>query len=265
MKNIFKYIVLIVFILVINTITGLSLDSLSFKLTVFDDSEVTNQLFFGINKFATDTLDLELGESDLPPFPPPGNTLFTVFYIVDSLTQYRYWSYYDIRGIPQENQFIKYYTFEIMNPSFNGFTVSWSPIKNYVDSAFIRDIFTGKITNVDMKKQQSFFQENSFTDRYNIIIYYNKNLTDISDESFETKFNTPIISPNPVKDKIIINNLSGYENYTIYNEVGIKIKSGNPGEENFSINIENESNGLYFLVLEDMKNDKRDFIKFIKY
>lgn len=66
------------------------------------------------------------------------------------------------------------------------------------------------------------------------------------------------IYPNPANNYIELSGLIQSENYTIYNVLGTRIKSGSI-TKNQKIDIQNFSNGIYFLQIENNKA-----IKFIK-
>lgn len=66
------------------------------------------------------------------------------------------------------------------------------------------------------------------------------------------------IIPNPTTNFIKISGLKTYENYQIYNVLGVKVKNGIIWDDK-QIDIRNLINGLYFLKL-----DNRNVIKFIK-
>jgi hypothetical protein len=66
------------------------------------------------------------------------------------------------------------------------------------------------------------------------------------------------IYPNPSNDFIKISGLKKTENYSIYNSLGMEIQKGNISDLE-KINIQNLSNGLYFIKF----NDKQT-IKFVK-
>ena len=45
---------------------------ISFPFEVYDNAGGHMTLYFGLDQTATDGIDIHLGESDLPPFPPIG-------------------------------------------------------------------------------------------------------------------------------------------------------------------------------------------------
>ncbi|WP_010134170.1 ubiquitin-like protein [Ochrovirga pacifica] len=74
-----------------------------------------------------------------------------------------------------------------------------------------------------------------------------------------TKKNTLLsLYPNPSNNYIIISGLNKNQNYSIYNTVGVKIKEGIVYNQE-KINIQNLSDGVYFLKLTNGKT-----LKFIK-
>ena len=62
--------------------------------------------------------------------------------------------------------------------------------------------------------------------------------------------NNLFIYPNPSNDFIIISGLKKSNQYIIYNTLGVKTDSGNISD-NEKINIQNFSNGMYFIILEN--------------
>lgn len=83
---------------------------------------------------------------------------------------------------------------------------------------------------------------------------------DITTLSIEDNILKPRIQlyPNPANDYFQLSNLTAAEGYTIYNMLGAKIKSSNISI-NEKIDIQNLTNGIYFLKL-----DNGNALKFIK-
>jgi hypothetical protein len=51
---------------------GQSIPQISFPLEVYDNAGGQQTLYFGLDRTATDGIDVNLGESELPPYPPTG-------------------------------------------------------------------------------------------------------------------------------------------------------------------------------------------------
>lgn len=62
------------------------------------------------------------------------------------------------------------------------------------------------------------------------------------------------VFPNPATDKVYINNLDGFQEYSILNMQGEVLKSGNLNSYNNQINIEPYSPGMYFMILKNGYN-----------
>ena len=75
---------------------------------------------------------------------------------------------------------------------------------------------------------------------------------------YESKKNNLTLYPNPSSNYISIAGLTQTENYIIYNINGSKINEGKTSDVE-KINIENLTNGFYFLKMEN-----RNMMKFIK-
>ncbi|WP_405295121.1 T9SS type A sorting domain-containing protein [Algibacter sp. Ld11] len=85
------------------------------------------------------------------------------------------------------------------------------------------------------------------------IIVTEKHTLEVSKQEFNDKITT---YPNPSSDFIYFKGLSKNENYTVYNSIGTKIFSGNTNKE---IDIQNLTNGIYLLKLDNGNTSK--FIK----
>ncbi|MFH1051320.1 MAG: T9SS type A sorting domain-containing protein [bacterium] len=239
-----------------------AVDSLSIKLSFIDDYGVSSKdLLFGIHKDATNNVDTALGERMLPEMPPPGD-IYVIFFITDSSDMKRYQSYVDFRPIPEETQFLKYYRFKVENLS-TSYTISWSKIGNYIDSAFVRDIVNGSYVNVDMKAQESFYVENFGMDQFNIVVYYNKNYVDVNENSNNNVKENVALYPNPVSSELKFFCDGEHKKYKLLNSAGIEILGAETKVQN-SIDMTSYSPGLYFLYVED-DNGLITVKKFIKY
>jgi hypothetical protein len=240
-----------------------TLDSLSTRLSIQDDlGSRAKDLLIGIHKDATEFLDTALGEMDLPQFPPP-DELHAILFITDSSTMERIHSYIDFRPIPQEEQFVGYYKFRIYNLG-NSFTISWSKIQNYIDSAYIRDIATGNIVNVDMKSKESFWVENYGMDQFNIVVYYNKNFVDVNENLDNIVSEKVNIYPNPVGEELKFACDVTQKRYKLINSAGFELAKGATDVEINQVGMSSYPRGLYFLSVEDI-NGRVIVKKFIKY
>ncbi len=240
-----------------------SVDSLSIKLSFQDDNGVSStDLLVGIHKDATNLIDTALGERMLPEMPPPGD-IYVILFITDSTDMSRYQSYVDFRPIPENDQFIGNYKFKVYNLQ-TSYTIKWTNIGNYIDSAYVRDIVNGSIVNVDMKAQESFYVENWGMDQFNVVVYYNKNFVDVNENNNNNVKEKIALYPNPVKDELNFVCNDNQTDFRIINSLGIEVTTGKVDTQLNSVDLTNYSAGLYFLSVEDNMG-YRIVKKFIKY
>ncbi len=254
-----KVIILILSITIMSVSNLFAMDSLSYKIKIKDDNGlVYNKLIFGIHKLATNNIDTVLGEKETPEIVPPSG-LYSVFFVTDSSNMKKYWSYIDFRPFGKNN-FKRVYNFKIMN-LITGFTIEWPKLSVLIDSAFIRDVFTGELVNVDMKANQSLKVENFNQDEFDIIVYYNK---DVIDNVKEIKDDDKLlVYPNPCNDFIRINNVSGFNKYNVVSIVGNKLVTGEIHNDMLEINLTNFQSGVYYIIMESYSGIKR-VIKIMK-
>ena len=94
MKNIFQ--VLSVFLL----LTAFVFPQRVFdQITISDEDGGSKVLIFGLDSLATDGIDVQFGESDLPPFPPIG-AFEARFFLPDNGFAGTLGSYWDFRNVP---------------------------------------------------------------------------------------------------------------------------------------------------------------------
>ncbi len=240
---------LLLFLLLFSFNSLFSLDSLVYKITITtDDGEKFDKLQFGVNVKATDDIDFDLGEKKLPELVPPSD-IYSVFLVKSTRNDSTFWSYVDIRSV-ENGSFLKIYEFKIDN-LMNSFTLSWSKIGDEVDSAFIRDPFTGNIVNVDMKDNTSYYVENFAQNKFKIYVYYKPLFTAVKE--IDLIKGELILYPNPAKNYVKVrNNVADFKSYTVINSLGFGVLKGKI--DNDYIDISNLSKGVYLIRFTDVYN-----------
>ncbi|MFC2131508.1 T9SS type A sorting domain-containing protein [Bacteroidota bacterium] len=258
----FKLLILF-FGLLFSLSSSLALDSLSFRLTIEDElGGKRDNMLFGIHKDATNDIDTALGEAKTPEFEPPDD-LYAVFFVTDSTTMERFWSYVDFRPISDSEKFVRYYRVKIFNHMLK-YSISWPKIEGYIDSAFIQDHITGNIIKVNMKDQQIHHFENPSQDQFNIVVYYNKSLIDVDEKTNEDVNKRVNIFPNPVFDELKFLCEADNITYKITNISGNEIIKGRAVKGINLIDFTNYSDGIYFMITENKKGETL-IKKIIKY
>jgi hypothetical protein len=201
--------------------------------------------YFGVKQNATDGLDLNLGEEDLPTSPVPEPELSAVFYVNNNIYT---WTYKEYRAVPDSNNFKKVYIIDIeYGTGASSIDISWDKFGKEIDSAFIEDIWDDVyIYKVNMKTDQTVHLTNHAARLQKITIYYNKSGTGVVENSEK---NDIFVYPNPAEDNILLKETSIGENIKIYNQLGICVLDTNYiGEK---INISKLDAGLYFIKSND--------------
>lgn len=230
------------------------------RLNMKDDYQSIqfNKLDFGIHPLATTGLDTSLGERELPPFVPPDG-LHGVFLIDDSILGNNLWSYMDLMPMPKGKTDSVVFKFEVHN-IVQALNFSWLPLPSEVDSAFIRDRYTGNIVKISMKDSLSAKVLNKSITKFEIVAWFDLT-TNIEDLSLFNKIN---LLPNPASDFLFIQSNTILKNYEIYNELGQMVSSDLINNSNFTIRINNFIEGLYFIKLNTL-DGKTLIEKFIKF
>jgi hypothetical protein len=259
-----------------SVITNMTLSGRSDQLTVV-------QLSFGIKKGATNGYDQALGEkSRFPAFPPSGldgSFYFTDTTILhdtipdnDSLYIRQVWSQSDYRGFENGSKFFKKFNLKIPFGSqrqdadpkldYKDFNIRWGEISPYIDSAFIRDKYTGKIVNINLKDSNEALYTNQFIDELEVIVYYSVIPSSVEDFKNEIPVKNELsIYPNPVHTIFYINSESSDVEYSIYSNSGQKVQSGKyiPLK---AIDVENLPDGMYSVIIT--AGDTKKIQRFVK-
>lgn len=143
-------------------------DPLRIRISLIGNDTLSfNKLVFGFDTLATNGLDTNLGEVELPPLTPPsGIGVYGVFVFYDTISGGNIWSYQDIRPFP-----ISYSdTVRFFVRVFRDFGVKlkfyWPTIGNEFHSAWLVDDYTGNLIQANMKEQNSLIVENDFLDEF---------------------------------------------------------------------------------------------------
>ncbi len=120
---------------------------------------IPRKLYFGLDSTATDSIDTHLGESALPPFPPPG--AFEARYILPennfsgSLSSYSDFRYADLPFTGQKEWRLAYQT-----EYGNTITIIWN-FPPFI-TGVLKDLINGTIINVSMADSGSYTVSNPY-------------------------------------------------------------------------------------------------------
>jgi hypothetical protein len=221
---------------------------------------------FGINANAGDSVDFNLGETELPPYP------FSSFYaameftdstkFIDDTTKYYDYirSNKDFKGIPPDiDKFFIKYQLHILWYNSNKVTINWgsSPQNVNIDSIFIKDAFNGFLINQNMKTSNLLEITNQSVDNLYFYVYYTKSPNSVYEKLSNS---SDYIYPNPVSDFIKIKN-NMYSSFKIYDIYGNMIDMNSL--INNQIDVSYLSKGIYLLYL-NYYDGQINVCKFIK-
>ena len=218
-----------------------------------------DKLVFGIHEKATDSLDTELGEVEIPPFPPPEGVQ-AGFWIFDPRQGERVFTFLDLRRVPANSDQEVVYGFDLQKMNGDIATFQWFPLGNNIVSAFITDNITGTIVVINMKDSVKATVDNEFVDHFIIKVKYNVG-SGLTDENQKNE-NSSEIFPNPVNSSFRIKSDRFPAVFKVISPVGVIALFGNL-DKSESVNVSDLPNGLY--ILEIIYPDgTKDCLKFIK-
>ncbi|MBI3259722.1 MAG: T9SS type A sorting domain-containing protein [Ignavibacteriae bacterium] len=208
---------------------------------------VVRPLIVGIDDRATDSIDYNLGEVDLPQHPPSGFHAGLV--ISDGFGTGI--SYKDYRRIPPTKKFMIKYQFDVIPQELRGydpFYISWEyPLAKYIDSARFADDLGGVIASFPFDEKRSGPSINTALKKFYISVWYNI-------ESVVNNINNEIADIDNVyyereSDLINVRTIANSK-ITIYSPTGSTIWSGISNENNDNIDVQNLASGAYYLMVQ---------------
>jgi hypothetical protein len=256
-----KFLIAIILIALTNVVAQQTAQ-VSIKFEVYDDAGGYKDLYFGLDETATDGIDIQLGESDLPPYPPSGS--------------------FDARWLLPEN-------------NFNGSLSSWSDYRfapgfpysdtkehrvRYQSAAgatkmifswnfppeitgLLQDLSNGAIVNVPLSGSGIYELTNFVViDRLKLLVYYNNVVTVIDNkDSRRLNYNLEQNYPNPFNPVTTIKFCLAEEaevNLSIYNLLGqivTELVNTNLEAGNYSYQWDagNVASGIFLYVLKTAK------------
>jgi len=172
--------------------------ALSIRLNVADNAGGAQNLFFGLDKNATNGLDTGLGENELPPFPPSG--VFEARFIgndigmpVLGLGTYRDYRTGDLSYNGTMTHEIKYQ----VNTAGSSVKISWFFPKGV--TGVLQDLFGGAVVNQAMSDTGNHTVTNLAVDKLKLTITYNNVMTAVREAAASTPAAFALLQnyPNP--------------------------------------------------------------------
>jgi hypothetical protein len=243
---------------------------ISIPFEVYDNAGGHKTLSFGLDQTATDGIDVNLGESDLPPYPPTG--AFDARFLLpennfsgslSSWSDYRYASGFPFSGSIEHR--LKYQSAALATAMF----FSWNFPPEV--TGLLQDVSNGIFVNEQISGSGTFELTNFVVlNQMKLFIYYNNITTIIDDEKFKPlTFNLEQNYPNPFNPSTTIKysiQKNAYVNLSVYNMLGQKVtelvnEMMSAGEYQIEFNSAELSSGVYIAKL--ISGDYTKLIKMI--
>lgn len=230
----------------------------SIKFEVYDDAGGYKDLYFGLDQTASDGIDVQLGESDLPPYPPSG--AFDARWLLpennfsgtlSSWSDYRFAPGFPYSGSKEHR--VRYQSAQGATKMI--FIWNFPPEV----TALLQDLAGGAIVNVSLSGSGTYELTNfNVIDRLKLLVDYNNIISDVDDGSSGIfTFNLEQNFPNPFNPATTIKFSLAKEaevTLSIYNSLGQKVtelvntnlKAGN---YNYQWSAGEVSSGIYFYEL----------------
>ena len=197
---------------------------ISIPFQIYDNAGGQKTLYFGVDQTATDSIDIHLGESDLPPFPPTG--VFDGRWILpkngfngslSSWSDYRFAAGFPFSGTLEHR--LKYQSAE-------GATImyfSWNFPPEV--TGLLQDLVNGAFVNVPLSGSGVYELSNFIVlNQLKLFVYYNNIVTGIKDEDIKpSSYRLEQNYPNPFNPSTTIKFAVPKEsmvNLSIYNVLG---------------------------------------------
>jgi hypothetical protein len=227
---------------------------ISIPFEIYDNAGGQKTLYFGLDQTATDAIDINLGESDLPPFPPIG--AFEARWILpennfsgslSSWSDFRFAVGFPFSGTIEHR--LKYQSAE-------GATImyfSWNFPPEV--TGLLQDLVNGTIVNVPINGNGVYELANFVVlNQLKLMIYYNNIVTEVEyQDEVSTAFKLEQNYPNPFNPATVIKFSISKEaqvDISVYNILGEKVRELKnemikPGYYEVEFNASNLASGVY--------------------
>ena len=201
---------------------------ISIPFEIYDNAGGQDTLYFGLDQTATDGIDVHLGESDLPPYPPNG--IFEARWILpennfngslSSWSDYRFALGFPFSGTIEHR--FKYQSTAGATAMF----FSWNFPPEV--TGLIQDLVNGTIVNVPISGIGTYKLNNFMTiNQLKLMVYYNNIVSTVEDKnelassySLEQNFPNPFNPSTVIEFSLPVN--VGNVKLSIYNTLSEKI------------------------------------------
>ena len=195
---------------------------------------------------ATDDLDTALGEKEIPSLPPPAGVF--IVYSIPPSPEYMWLSPLDIRKLEVGKQHLVEYMIG-MTWNAGKIDITWGPISNLIDSAYIVDVvsdFPNNFIKVKLEPGKSYSTINTAITKLKVLVWYNA--TSLSVLEANPSLN---VFPTPCDDELVIEGAGIGAQFDVADVAGSVILSGAVDQQRQRISTAHLSAGLYTLRVRE--------------
>lgn len=237
------------YVLAFVTICTLPLAAQRVEIPIAVTNTVNEQMkSYGITVAAhpkgTNDLDSALGEREIPSLPPPAGVF--IVYSIPPSTDYMWLSPIDVRKLEVGKQHLVEYTIG-MTWNAGKIDISWGPIPNLVDSAYLVDVvsdFPNNFIKVKLEQGKTYSTINTAITKLKVMVWYNA--TSLSVAEVNSK---PAVYPVPFDDEFIIDGVEAGTHFELVDVSGSVIFNGVVENEKHTVSARTLPIGLYLLQL----------------
>jgi hypothetical protein len=214
--------------------------------TVADQSK-SQTITVAAHPQGTVDLDSALGEKEIPSLPPPAGVF--IVYSIPPSSEYLWLSPIDIRKLEIGKQHLVEYTIG-MTWNAGKIDITWGPIPNLIDSAYIVDVvsdFPNNFIKVKLEPGKSYSTINTAIAKLKVLVWYNATSLSVLESN-------PLLSvyPTPFDDDFIIEGAGVGAQFDVMDVAGSVIFAGVVDQQRQRISAQHLSTGLYTLRVREL-------------
>ena len=210
-----------------------------------NDQTKTAVLTLAANPKGTNDLDTALGEREIPTLPPPAGVF--IAYTIPPSSEYLWLSPLDVRKLEIGKQHLVEYTIG-MTWNAGKLDISWGPIPNLVDSAYLVDVvsdFPDNFIKVKLEQNKTYSTINTAITKLKLLVWYNATSLNVAEDGSSVR-----LYPIPFEDELFIEGATLGSHFNVVDVSGSVIFTGTIDQQRQIIRTAELPTGMYALQLQ---------------
>lgn len=211
-----------------------------------NDQTKTAVLTVAAHPKGTNELDTALGEREIPTLPPPAGVF--IAYTIPPSAEYLWLSPLDVRKLEVGKQHLVEYTIG-MTWNAGKLDVSWGPIPNLVDSAYLVDVvsdFPDNFIKVKLEPNKTYSTINTAITKLKLLVWYNATSLNVAEDASSLR-----LYPVPFDEELIVEGASIGSIFNVVDVSGSVIFTGTIDQQRQIIRTAELPTGMYALQLRN--------------